>query len=310
MAGPAGVAGVAGMAGPAGVAGAAGPAGVAARAGPAGVAGAVGAGCGSTSGSGVAFFAVALFRGVAARLAGLAARLLGFGVTGVTSAAFLVAVLRTVRALGARLGGSSPAVGSAWPPLGGVGWSSLVSLPGGSGCSALASPPGGGCSALGSLVVAPGVRVACRGSWRSGSGGWKSTGGAALARRGRWDAAAAAGGAAVSADCSAAVGACPAAIGPCPAGTGGVKVARGERRRARSAGSRRGDSLGGCSCISMKRSPDHDAAQRENTGADDPGGRTPEVVLLPVGADLYPRARWSEDHQGRLRLVWSMAPHC
>ncbi|MEU5528848.1 hypothetical protein ABZ744_18065 [Micromonospora chersina] len=125
---------------------------------------------------------------------------------------------------------------------------------------------GAGTSAAGS--------VAC-----AGSGGWKRTVGAALVRRRR-------GG--VSPVTS------PRAGSGSGAG-GGVKVGLVERlRRVWAAGSRRGGSLGGCSCISMERRPERDVAHDENAG----GGAFPVVALLRVGTDLYPRARWSPGHQG------------
>ncbi|MFG3601523.1 hypothetical protein [Micromonospora chersina] len=116
-------------------------------------------------------------------------------------------------------------------------------------------------------------RVAC-----VGSGGWKRTVGVALARRGRG----------VSPVTSARAGSGSGA-------GGGVKVGFVERlRRVWAAGSRRGGSLGGCSCISMERRPERDVAHDENAG----GGPFPVVALLRVGADLYSRARWSPGHQG------------
>jgi hypothetical protein len=76
-----------------------------------------------------------------------------------------------------------------------------------------------------------------------------------------------------------------------------VKVASGDRRRAPSAGSRLVCSLGGCSCMSMERSPDHSNAQRGAAPGDRPK-TVPVVALPPAGQGLYPRARWSAGHLG------------
>lgn len=200
-------------------------------------------------------------RGVAARLVGLAARLRGAGVGEVTSAgvpvAFRGAALRAgvVRALGAA--GATFAAEAGSSPL-----------------------TGSGCSALVSLARSAGVRWGCRGRGRSGSGGWNSTAGAALARRGRGVAGAAAGAAVDSVGSTGTAGS-SAAVGS--ATVGALKVARGERRRARSAGSRRVGSLGGCSCISMERSPDHAGAQRGITGGGRPWWAYPGSRFAPGG---------------------------
>ncbi|WP_189197581.1 hypothetical protein [Micromonospora fulviviridis] len=139
----------------------------------------------------------------------------------------------------------------------------------GSALPAATSADGRGRGAAGTSAAGG---VAC-----AGSGGWKRTVGAAFARLGRG-------------------GVSPATSAGAGSGAGGgVKVGLAERlRRAWTAGSRRGGSLGGCSCISMERRPERDVAHDENAG----DGPFPVVALLRVGTDLYPRARWSPGHQG------------
>lgn len=112
--------------------------------------------------------------------------------------------------------------------------------------------PGAACSAVvpGSAGEgsAAGRGRGVGGASAAGVGGWKTTVGAA--RRGRRGA-----GASLAAFSAAGSGA-----------GGGLKVGRGERlRRALGAGSRRGGSLGGCSCIPMERSRGRDLAHDQDT---------------------------------------------
>ncbi|MBM0258442.1 hypothetical protein [Micromonospora sp. 4G55] len=117
------------------------------------------------------------------------------------------------------------------------------------GTSAGSVPPGSvGVPALADAFLAG---RGWRGSGCSGVGGWNRTAGAAFAGR-RFP-----GAASVPSSWPG-----PAALG---GAGGGVKVAFGERRRAPSAGSRRGGSLGVCSCMSMERSRERDGAHGENT---------------------------------------------
>lgn len=168
---------------------------------------------------------------------------------------------------------------------------------------ALVDPPAGGLSS-----AAPRGRMAGTGGGTgdSAAGGWNSTGGAALPGRAGFGRAGA----------SASEGCC------CRGGAGGgVKVASGERRRAGTLVGRRGGSLGGCSCMWKERSRERDLAHagiRRTVRWDGCPRPAPTSVLSPVGivalprvgADLYPRPRWSAGSPRRLRLVWSMAPHC
>ncbi|MGK5445226.1 hypothetical protein ACSNN7_25850 [Micromonospora sp. URMC 105] len=104
----------------------------------------------------------------------------------------------------------------------------------------------GGVAAPAAFLVAP----ACRGSGCSGSGGWNKTGAAFAGRR--------------FADGEPVPSGRPAPAALAEVG-GGVKVAFGERRRTPAEGSRRGGSLGVCSCMSMERSRERDGAHGENT---------------------------------------------
>ncbi|MFG1658104.1 hypothetical protein ACGFIY_16405 [Micromonospora chersina] len=189
----------------------------------------------------------------------------------VAEVAFFAGVVFAAGARRGRFGASSstgsPITGSAAEGVAGGGGPAGVP---GSAPPAVTSADGRGRGGAGTWAAGS---VAC-----AGSGGWKRTVGAALARRGRG----------VSPVTSARAGSGSGA-------GGGVKVGLVERlRRVWAAGSRRGGSLGGCSCISMERRPERDVAHDENAG----GGPFPVVALLRVGADLYPRARWSPGHQG------------
>ncbi|GHJ12463.1 hypothetical protein TPA0908_04580 [Micromonospora sp. AKA38] len=169
---------------------------------------------------------------------------------------------------GARTGTSDAGIGSA--------------VPAAAGRSAVAGPAAGVpesvvLGAAGSPTDVPGPVVAgsvagrgrgAGGTSAAGVGGWKRTLGAAPRARlrgGAWFVSSPA-----SVDGGSGVG-------------GGLKVGRGERlRRALAGGSRRGGSLGGCSCISMERSRGRDLAHGDDA-AGSAGCRYP----------LCPRRVWT-----------------
>ena len=265
--------------------------------------GSVPSGCRSARAGSVALIAVSCFGGDAFRVAFLTAGAAFFGAAFfATGAAFLAAGARRVRFdVSSPAGGDADSAGGSaalrCPAVTGLSSAGSVPSPALGGGSAAVVPegvaevPGVACSDGGvpgpsaeacGVARSPGVpgsagegSTAGRGRGAGGAsavgaGGWKTTVGAA--RRGRL-------GVGVSLVAAPAAGS---------ATCGGLNVGRGERlRRALGAGSRRGGSLGGCSCISMERSRGSDPAHDEN--AVEAAG--PIVALPPAGADLYPRAR-------------------